>query len=254
MRPRAPVQKQDDVLAALNEGRVLLALQPVVDAKNRKVVFNESLVRIRRDDGTLLLPQTLVPSAERDGIVALLDRRVLDLAFAMLTTDRKLTLSINVSSASLGDTCWLDHLRTASKLRPDAARRLIVEIAETCVIADVDRMHALLAEIKPLGVRVALDDFGAGHSSFKMLRKLPIDLLKIDGAFAQNLTASTDDRFFIRTLIDLARNLRIPTVAEWIEDEATARLLADWGVDFLQGHLFGRAVLPVAAAPARAAG
>ena len=250
-----PAQKQDDVLAALNEGRVLLALQPIVDAKNRKVVFNEALVRIRRDDGTLLMPQTLVQSAERDGIVALLDRRVLDLAFAMLTTDRKLTLSINVSSESLGDSCWLDHLRTASKLRPDAARRLIVEIAETCVIADIERTQGLLAEIKPLGVRVALDDFGAGHSSFKMLRRLPIDVLKIDGAFTQDLTSSTDDRFFIRTLIDLARNLRIPTVAEWIEDEATARLLADWGVDFLQGHLFGRAVLPVTAPPpTRAAG
>ena len=249
-----PAPRQDDVLAALNEGRVLLALQPVVDAKSRKVAFNEALVRIRRDDGTLLLPQTLMQSAEREGIVALLDRRVLDLAFAMLTTDRKLTLSINASSESLGDTGWIDHLRTASKLRPDAARRLIVEIAESCVIADPDRMQSLLAEIKPLGVRVALDDFGAGHSSFKMLRQLPIDVLKIDGAFAQNLTSSTDDRFSIRTLIDLAHNLRIPTVAEWIEDEATARLLADWGVDFLQGHLFGRAVLPVAPAlPARAA-
>ena len=88
-----------------------------------------------------------------------------------------------------------------------------------------------------------------------MLRQLPIDFLKIDGAFAQNLSRSTDDRFFIRTLIDLARNLRIPTVAEWIEDEATARLLADWGVDYLQGHLFGRAMLPaeVALSPLRQA-
>ena len=242
--------KADDVLAALNEGRVLLALQPVVDSKNRKIVFNEALVRIRRDDGTLILPQALVQSAERDGIVALLDRRVLDLAFAMLTSDRKLTLSINASSASLADTLWIDHLRTASKLRPDAARRLIVEIAEHSVIADPAQMQAMLAEIKPLGVRIALDDFGAGHSSFKMLRSLPIDFLKIDGAFAQNLTGSPDDRCFIRTLIDLARNLRIPTVAEWVEDEASARLLSDWGVDFLQGHLFGRAVLPIASTPA----
>jgi EAL domain-containing protein (putative c-di-GMP-specific phosphodiesterase class I)/GGDEF domain-containing protein len=248
---RAP--RQDDVLSALNEGRVLLALQPVVDAKARKVVFHEALVRIRREDGTLVMPQALVQAAERDGIVALLDRRVLDLAFAMLTTDRKLTLSINASTASLADTVWSDHLRTASKLRPDAARRLIIEIAENSVIADPAQMQAMLAEIKPLGVRIALDDFGAGHSSFKMLRGLPIDFLKIDGAFAQNLTASPDDRVFIRTLIDLARNLRIPTVAEWVEDEATARQLADWGVDFLQGHLFGRAVLPVEPGAHRAA-
>ena len=240
---------QDDLLCALNEGRVLLALQPIVAARGHKPAFHEALVRIRRHDGTLLLPEALVPAAERNGLVPLLDRRVLDLAFSMLSVDRKLTLSINASVASLGESCWIDHLRAASKLRPDAARRLIVEITETCVVADPEAMRAMLAEIKPLGVRIAIDDFGAGHSSFKMLRQLPIDFLKIDGAFAQNLSSSTDDRFFIRTLIDLARNLCIPTVAEWIEDEATAQLLADWGVDYLQGHLFGRAVLPAEAAP-----
>lgn len=239
---------QDDMLSALNEGRVLLALQPVVNARGRKPAFHEALVRIRRHDGTLLLPEALVPAAERSGLVPLLDRRVLDLAFSMLSVDRKLTLSINASVTSLGESCWIDHLRAASKLRPDAARRLIVEITETCVVADPAAMRDMLAEIKPLGVRIAIDDFGAGHSSFKMLRQLPIDFLKIDGAFAQNLSSSTDDRFFIRTLIDLARNLRIPTVAEWIEDEETAQLLTGWGVDYLQGHLFGRAVLPPEAA------
>ena len=88
---------------------------------------------------------------------------------------------------------------------------------------------------------MAIDDFGSGHSSFRNLRQLPVDYLKIDGAFAQNLASSADDRFFTRALLDLARNLGIPTVAEWVEDEATALLLTNWGVDYLQGHLFGRA-------------
>ena len=242
---------QDEVLAALNEGRVLLALQPVVEARGRKPVFHEALVRIRRHDGTLLLPDALVPSAERSGLVALLDRRVLELAFLSLTKDRKLSLSINASAASLNDGVWIDHLRAACKLRPDAARRLTVEITESCVVGDLAATQAMLTEIKPLGVRIAIDDFGSGHSSFKTLRQLPIDYLKIDGTFAQNLAGSTDDRFFIRTLIDLARNLRIPTVAEWVEDEATAALLTEWGVDYLQGHLFGRAILDADAKSAR---
>lgn len=244
---------QDEVLAALNEGRVLLALQPVVAAGSRKPAFHEALVRIRRRDGTLLLPETLVPSAERNGLLAMLDRRVLELAFSMLTADRKLTLSINASVASLGDACWMDHLRAASRLRPDAARRLVVEIAEACVIADPDAASALLAEIKSLGARVAIDDFGAGQSSFKTLRQLQIDVLKIDGTFARGLGGSSDDRSCVRMLIDLARNLRIPIVAEWVEDEATARLLAEWGVDYLQGHLFGRALLDNEQKPARVA-
>ena len=242
---RAPAnvsqKSSDDILSALNEGRVALALQPIVDAKTRKTVLYEALVRIKRLDGTIMLPDALVPEAEKNGLVALIDRRVLDLAFGMLTGDRKLTLSINASVASLHESCWLDHLRVACKLRPDAARRLTVEITETCAIADLEATREVLAAIKPLGIKIAIDDFGSGHSSFRNLRQLPIDYLKIDGAFAQNLASSPDDRFFIRTLIDLARNLEIPTVAEWIEDEATATILADWGVDYLQGHLFGKA-------------
>ncbi len=245
--PRA----SDEILAALNEGRIALALQPVVHAKTRGVAFHEALLRLRRVDGSLMMPDALVPTAEANGLVPLLDRRVIDLAFWQLTADRRMVLSINASVTSLGDPHWFEHLRASCKLRPDAARRLTVEITETCAIADIEATRTVLAAIKPLGVKIAIDDFGSGHSSFRALRQLPIDYLKIDGAFAQNLAHSPDDRFFIRTLIDLARNLAIPTVAEWVEDEATARILADWGVGYLQGHLFGRAELAPEAAVAR---
>ncbi len=84
-----------------------------------------------------------------------------------------------------------------------------------------------------------MDDFGSGHTSFRNLRQLPLDFLKIDGAFVQNLATSEDDRFFVRTLIDLARHLKIPTVAEWVEDAQSAALLAEWGIDYLQGFFLG---------------
>ena len=241
----------DEILTALNDGRVALALQPIVDAKTRKTVLYEALVRIKRPDGTLMLPDALVPNAEKNGLVALIDRRVLDLAFAMLSVDRKLALSINASVETLHESCWVDHLRVACKLRPDAARRLTVEITETRAIADLEATRKVLTAIKPLGIKIAIDDFGSGHSSFRNLRQLPIDYLKIDGAFAQNLASSQDDRFFIRTLIDLARNLEIPIVAEWIEDEATATILTEWGVEYLQGHLFGKAEIIDMGKPAR---
>ena len=246
-RPHA----SDEILAALNEGRIALALQPIVHAKTRAIAFHEALLRLRRIDGTVMMPDAIVPTAEAKGLVPLLDRRVIDLAFWQLTAHRRMVLSINASVTSLGDPHWFEHLRASCKLRPDAARRLTVEITETCAIADIEATRTVLAAIKPLGVKIAIDDFGSGHSSFRALRQLPIDYLKIDGAFAQNLAHSPDDRFFIRTLIDLARNLAIPTVAEWVEDEATARILGDWGVDYLQGHLFGRAELAPDAATAR---
>ncbi len=242
---RPTARSSDEILMALNEGRVALALQPIVDARTRKVAFYEGLVRIVRPDGPPMMPDALVANAEKDGLVSLIDRRVIELAFSLMTADRKLHLSINASPASLADPCWFEHLRTASRLRPDAARRLTIEVTETCAIGDIDATRVTLAAIKPLGVKLAIDDFGSGHSSFKTLRQLPVDFLKIDGAFCQNLASSQDDRFFIRTLIDLARNLQIPTVAEWVEDEETARILTEWGITYLQGHLFGKAQLAV---------
>jgi EAL domain-containing protein (putative c-di-GMP-specific phosphodiesterase class I) len=92
-----------------------------------------------------------------------------------------------------------------------------------------------------------MDDFGAGHTSFRNLRSLGVDMVKIDGAFVQTLATSVDDRFFVRTLAALAKHLGIITVAEWVEDAESARLLRDWGVDYLQGHYVGPAEAPGAA-------
>ena len=100
-----------------------------------------------------------------------------------------------------------------------------------------------MARVKDLGCRIAIDDFGAGYTSFRNLRKLGVDMVKIDGAFVQNLTRSEDDRAFVRTLIDLARRLGLETVAEWVQDEEAAAMLADWGCDYLQGALIGLASL-----------
>ncbi len=230
----------DEILAALIEDRVVLGLQPVVHAQTRRTVFYEALVRIRRHDGTLLMPDVLVPAAEAADLVALLDRRVVDLAFAALAADPRLSLSVNASVISLHDPDWQNHCRAACFIDPDAARRLTVEVTETCAVVDLEETRRVLLALREAGVKIAIDDFGSGHSSFRTLRGLPIDYLKIDGAFARDLAHSPDDQFFVRTLIELARNLQIPTVAEWIEDEATAQMLTDWGVGLLQGHLFGR--------------
>ena len=102
-------------------------------------------------------------------------------------------------------------------------------------------MRGFVSRLKNFGSRIAIDDFGAGYTSFRNLRKLGVDIVKIDGAFVQNLTRSADDRAFVQTLIDLARRLDIKTVAEWVQDEEAAALLRDWGCDFIQGRLIGLA-------------
>jgi EAL domain-containing protein (putative c-di-GMP-specific phosphodiesterase class I) len=98
-----------------------------------------------------------------------------------------------------------------------------------------------VTRLKNLGARIAIDDFGAGYTSFRNLRRLGVDMVKIDGAFVQNIAHSPDDRAFVHTLIDLAQRLDIETVAEWVQDEEAATLLSSWGCNYLQGRLIGPA-------------
>jgi EAL domain-containing protein (putative c-di-GMP-specific phosphodiesterase class I) len=121
------------------------------------------------------------------------------------------------------------------------AERLTVEITESAVIHDIDETRGFVVRVKNLGCRIAIDDFGAGYTSFRKLRKLGVDIVKIDGAFVQDIMHSEGDRAFVRTLIDLAKRLKLNTVAEGVQDEAAAKMLEAWGCDYLQGALVGLA-------------
>jgi diguanylate cyclase (GGDEF)-like protein len=234
-----------DIVSALNERRLVLALQPIVDARTRQLAFHEGLIRMRRPDGTIAGASEIVPAVERLGLVRLVDYRVLELAMEHLSKYPELHLSINVSPLTLNDGAWLDALAAHLGANQGVAERLIIEIVETAAIEDPRAMRAKLDCMKALGVKIGIDDFGAGHTSFRHLREFPIDILKIDGAFVQNLARSPDDRFFVRTLVDLAQHLGIATVGEWVESEETAQLLTEWGIDYLQGDAVGRPVIPV---------
>jgi diguanylate cyclase (GGDEF)-like protein len=233
----------DQIVTALNERRILLAYEPVADAQSRQIVFHECLLRIRRADGTLIPALDIIPVAERLGLVRLLDQRVLELAIEEMAAHPDLHASLNVSASSTMDPDWWSRLEAMLHLHEHVAERLIVEITETAAIHDIDNARGFVARVKDLGARIAIDDFGAGYSSFRNLRKLGVDMIKIDGAFVEKLVRSEDDRTFVRTMIDLARGLKLKTVAEWVQDERTAVILADWGCDYLQGEHIGRATL-----------
>jgi len=245
---RRNLSASDEVLRALNDRRVLIALEPVISADSRVLQFHEALVRVRGEDGALLGAGAIIPTAERFGLVKFVDIRVMEMAVRSLLAHPGRRLSVNVSMRTTVTPEWMTTLTGLVASDASVAGRLIVEITETAAMSDLDATAAIIAGIKDLGVRVAIDDFGSGHTSFKSLRALPVDLLKIDGAFIQNLSRSTDDRFFVRTLIDLAGHLGVQTVAEWVQDEETALQLAEWGVTFLQGEFCGPAVVEEAEA------
>ena len=238
---RDAVRATDEIVAALNERRITLAYEPVVETKTRKVAFYECLMRVHRPDGRLAHAHEIIPVAERVGLMRMLDHRVLELVVGELAAAPDLSASVNVSPASAVDPDWWAGLGALLRANSGAAERLIVEITETAAIQDLQDARGFVTRVKDLGCRIAIDDFGAGHTSFRNLRRLGVDIVKIDGAFVQNIVKSSDDRAFVHTLIDLSCRLGLKTVAEWVQDEEAAKLLSDWGCDFLQGALSGLA-------------
>jgi diguanylate cyclase (GGDEF)-like protein len=238
---RENVRAADEIVNALNERRILLAFEPVVAAGTRQTAFHECLMRIQRADGSLVPASNVIPVAERLGLVRLLDHRVLELLVSEMAAVPGLHSSVNVSPASITDPDWWTTLGALLRANAGVAQRLTVEITETAAIHDVDDTRGFVSRVKDLGCRIAIDDFGSGYTSFRNLRKLGVDVLKIDGAFVQNLMRTDDDRAFVQALIDLARRLHLQTVAEWVQDEASAELLTEWGCDYLQGALIGLA-------------
>ena len=238
---RENVRATDEIVAALNERRIFLAYETVVTAADRRPAFYECLMRIRRTDGSLVAANDIVPLAERLGLVRLLDHRVLELVVDEMAATPALRASVNVSPASTTDPDWWAGLDSLLSANAGVAERLIVEITESAVIQDIDETRGFVSRVKDLGCRIAIDDFGAGYTSFRNLRKLGVDILKIDGAFVQNLNRSEDDRAFVRTLTDLAKRLKLATVAEWVQDEQAAKTLESWGCDYLQGAFVGLA-------------
>jgi diguanylate cyclase (GGDEF)-like protein len=238
---RENIRATDEIVTALNERRILLAFEPIVEIASRKPRFYECLMRIRRPDGTLSPSATIIPIAERLGLVRLIDHRMLELAMNELAASPELHVSLNLSSASTTDPDWWSNLEAHLRAHPGIAARLILEITETAAIHNLDETRGFVARARDLGCRSAIDDFGAGFTSFRGMRKLGVDMIKIDGSFVQNLARSEDDRVFVRTLLELGRGLGLQTVAEWVRDEQTAALLQTWGCDFIQGELTGGA-------------
>jgi EAL domain-containing protein (putative c-di-GMP-specific phosphodiesterase class I) len=238
---RVNIRVTDEIVTALNERRITLAFEPVIEALARKPAFYECLVRMEQEGGKLLLAPDIVPVAERLGLIRLVDHRVLELVVAELAAAPQVSLSLNISPDTTMDTDWWASIESLMRANPSVAERLIVEITETVAIQDIDDLRGFVTRLKNLGSRIAIDDFGAGYTSFRNLRKLAVDIVKIDGAFVQNIASSSDDRAFVQTLIDLARRLKIKTVAEWVQDEAAAAMLRDWGCDYIQGRLIGLA-------------
>ncbi len=233
----------DDVVAALKDGRLIFAYQPIVDARTRQAVHHECLLRMRREDGTIVTAGQFIPAAEQLGLIQRVDRHALEMTVAQLHAHPNSTLAVNVSGTTAGDPSWLKSFIDYVRANGTVANRMIIELTETAALHHFEENAQFVSQLRELGCRVAIDDFGAGYTSFRNLQMLRVDMVKIDGTYVQGLATSPDNQIFVRTLVELARNFNLKTVAEWVGSEAEAALLEGFGVDYFQGFHFGQPLL-----------
>lgn len=237
---RTVVEIGERVLRALRNDRAPLAFQPIVETSTGKVAYYEALLRVLDDKGAPVAAADFIPAVEQLGLARIIDRHVIEQAIAELAENPGVTLSVNISGLTVADPLWLGHLNALLEPQSDIAERLIIEITETVAMADVSESERFVRALRKLGCRVAIDDFGAGYTSFRHLKQLNVDIVKIDGSFVRNLSESRENQLFVRTLNDLANGFGLKTVAEFVETAAEAELLGDIGIGFLQGYYYGR--------------
>ena len=225
---------------AVEERRVRLAFQPVIAATSGEVAHYEALLRLYGEDGKISSAGALIPIAERMGFAPMIDKLVLSQVIDELRHAKNVSLAVNVSNHSALDPGWMSILKDAMLRTPDIAPRLIIELTETAVHRDLKHMALFCAEIQGLGCSVTLDDFGSGYTSFRQLKTLSVDYVKIDGSFIKDLSENSDSRFFVKTLLDFTRGFGLRAVAECVENGEVAKILMDLGVDYFQGFYFGK--------------
>lgn len=228
---------------AIRRGTVTVVFQPIVSVRTGRVAHYEVLARIVGDDGELIDAAEFIPTAERCGLVSRLDRlvvhAVLDHLARTSPARARAGYSVNLSGLSLYDTSTMEHIAKAIAASGIDPAILTFEITETAAIANLSQARRSMQTLRNMGCRFALDDFGKGLSSFTYLRYLPVDMLKIDGAFLRNFPSDPVNQAMVRAMTDLARTLGLETVAECVEDPESMRTLRSLGVDYAQGHHLG---------------
>jgi diguanylate cyclase (GGDEF)-like protein/PAS domain S-box-containing protein len=241
-RTHSRVQWANRLREVLDDDRLVLYYQPVVRLADLRTVHCEVLVRIRDENGSLVLPSQFIEYAESLGMVQEIDMRVVERLIEYLkATDQagsRLRYFVNLSRVSISDQHWVRKFHNMLAGSDITHNQLVFEITETAAMSDVDLTLQFIKELKAMGCRFALDDFGAGFSSFYYLKRFDVDYLKIDGGFIRDLATDEGNRIFVKALCDVAQGLNKQVIAEWVEDREVMKILADMGTVYGQGYLF----------------
>jgi diguanylate cyclase (GGDEF)-like protein len=231
---------------ALRNDGFSLVYQPIVSLNGSSKEYYEVLLRMPDKSGKILMPGLFLPVAERFGLLAEIDRWVIAHALRALAAarsgGREVVFSINLSGQVLTDAAVIEMIKGALVQHSLPPNAVIFEITEQTAVRYIDRARHLTQELIELGCRFALDDFGVGFSSFNYLKRLPVDLIKIDGSFIKNLDSEPVDQVMVKSIVEIAKALGKEVIAEFVQNQASIDLLKSYGVDFVQGRHVGTPV------------
>jgi PAS domain S-box-containing protein len=223
---------------ALDNDRFVLYSQPIVDLATNDVVQHELLIRMIGADGEVILPDNFLPTAEEYGLISEIDRWVIHETARLSALGHP--LEFNLSAKSVADPGTLSLIAEAINEHGANPERIVCEITETALVRDLGAAEQFVRGLNDLGIKVALDDFGAGYGGFAYLKRLPVSYLKIDREFVQDLCTEMSSQHVVSAVVNLAKAFGMLTVAEGAEDDATLGLLKSFGVNYVQGYVVGR--------------
>ncbi|WP_402719813.1 EAL domain-containing protein [Janthinobacterium rivuli] len=269
-RNRIHVYQESDVMLAQRHGEMLwisrlneafahdyfrLYAMPIVHLHDSQEHHDEVLIRIRNSQGDLILPGAFIPAAERYDMMLSIDRWVIRAVCAHIESVRDslppveamaesrrrapALYSVNLSGMSLADAGLHDYITEQFVQFAIAPEQICFEITETAVIANLPKAQVFMRQLKAMGCRFSLDDFGSGFSSFGYLKALPVDYLKIDGVFVRDIASNAINRAMVKAINEVGHVMGLKTVAEYVEDDATLAVIRELGIDYAQGYAVG---------------
>ena len=224
---------------AIDDHRIVSYFQPIVNNKTEKTEKYESLVRIIDENGTILSPFFFLDVAKKGRYYSQITNIVLEKSFEALKSVNS-DISINISALDIEKKSTRDHIFNLLKENEENASRVVFELLEDENVKDFQTIKLFINEIKKFGVKIAIDDFGAGYSNFERLLEYQPDILKIDGCLIKDITTNNYSLSVVKTIIAFAKEQNIQTIAEFVENREIYDLLKEIGIDFSQGYYFGK--------------
>lgn len=238
------VKLENEIREALKYNRFYLVFQPQFEAETKHLRGFETLLRLKDETGAPIPPSMFIPVAEKSGLILEIDRWVLRHAMLSFSEQIKFNsdfvVSVNVSARHISDHGLADEIKTILDETGFPAEMLEVEVTESCFISSVDEAIETLLEIKKLGVKIALDDFGTGYASLSYLKRLPIDLLKIDKSFIDDMVDRDDSGDFVKAIISIGHMFHCKVISEGVELDCQLETLRKLKCDYIQGYIWGK--------------